>query len=300
MNQQPVVVSRARLVRCAVALCGALLCSTVAAQQATPATAPAVGRQAFRVCQDPNNLPFSNTRSEGIENRIAELFARDLNLPVTYYSFPQRLAFIRNTLRYKLPGEEFRCDIVMGVPAGFDQVSATRPYYRSTYAMVFAAGRGLDGVRSSADFLALEPAVLRGLRIGLYDRSPAAAWLARHQLVGQGVPYAMLNPDPQQYPGEIIERDLAAGKIDVAIVWGPIAGYFARRIEQPKMTVVPMASEPGVKFDYQMAMGVRYGEREWKQQIESLIDRRRADIEAILREYGVPLLDLEPAAGATR
>jgi mxaJ protein len=299
MTQLPVL-SRARLVRYAAALCTALLCGAAAAQQAAPASAPAAGRQAFRVCQDPNNLPFSNTRSEGIENRIAELFARDLNLPVTYYSFPQRLAFIRNTLRYKLPGEEFRCDIVMGVPAGFDQVSATRPYYRSTYAMVFATGRGLDGVRSSADFLALEPAVLRRLRIGLYDRSPAAAWLARHQLVEQGVPYAMLNPDPQQYPGEIIERDLAAGKIDVAIVWGPIAGYFARRIEQPKMTVVPMASEPGVKFDYQMAMGVRYGEREWKQQIESLIDRRRADIEAILREYGVPLLDLEPAAGATR
>lgn len=256
-------------------------------------TAPA--RQAFRVCQDPNNLPFSNTRGEGIENRIAELFARDLGLPVAYFSFPQRMAFIRNTLRYKLPGEDYRCDIVMGVPAGFDQVSATRPYYRSTYAMVVPAGRGLDEVRSTADFLALDPARLRKLRIGLYDRSPASEWLARHNLVDQGVPYAMLNADPEQYPGEIIERDLAQGRIDVAIVWGPIAGYFARRVEQPKMRLVAMASEPGVKFDYQMAMGVRHGEREWKQQIEALIERHRGDIEAILREYNVPLLDLVPA-----
>lgn len=269
-------------------LCGIAL--PAVAQDAAPA------RQAFRVCQDPNNLPFSNTRSEGIENRIAELFARDLKLPVAYFSFPQRMAFIRNTLRYKLPGEDYRCDIVMGVPAGFDQVSATKPYYRSTYAMVLPAGRGLDGVNSSADFLALDPAQLRKLKIGLYDRSPASEWLARHNLVDQGVPYAMLNPDPEQYPGEIIERDLAQGKIDVAIVWGPIAGYFARRIEHPKMRVVAMASEPGVKFDYQMAMGVRYGEREWKQQIEALIVQHRDDIQAILREYGVPLLDLEPAA----
>jgi mxaJ protein len=281
---------------------GALVFALCAAAAAVPAQADdaAPRRQAFRVCQDPNNLPFSNTRSEGIENRIAELFAKDLGLPVTYYSFPQRMAFIRNTLRYKLPGEEFRCDIVMGVPAGFDQVSATKPYYRSTYAMVFPAGKGLDGVKTSADFLALEPSRLRSLRIGLYDRSPASEWLARHQLVPQGVPYPMLNPDPEQYPGEIIERDLAQGKIDVAIVWGPIAGYFARRIEQPRMTVVPMASEPGVRFDYQMAMGVRYGEREWKQQVEGLIERHRADIDAILREYGVPLLDLEAAPAPAR
>lgn len=267
-------------------LCGMAL--PALADDAAPA------RQAFRVCQDPNNLPFSNTRGEGIENRIAELFARDLNLPVAYFSFPQRMAFIRNTLRYKLPGEDYRCDIIMGVPAGFDQVSTTRPYYRSTYAMVVPAGRGLDEVRSTADFLALAPARLRSLRIGLYDRSPASEWLARHNLVDQGVPYAMLNADPEQYAGEIIERDLAQGKIDVAIVWGPIAGYFARRVEQPRMRLVTMASEPGVKFDYQMAMGVRHGEREWKQQIESLIERHRGDIEAILREYNVPLLDPVP------
>jgi quinoprotein dehydrogenase-associated probable ABC transporter substrate-binding protein len=248
-------------------------------------------RKSLRVCQDPNNLPFSNTSGEGIENRIAEVFGKALGLPVTYYSFPQRLAFIRNTLRYKLPGQDYPCDIVMGVPVGYDQVSVTKPYYRSTYALVFAQGNGMDQVRSAADFLALDKAKLAKMRIGVYDRSPASEWLNKHGLVDSGVPYHIMNADPSQYPGEIIEKDLAGGKIDAAIVWGPIAGYFAKRVQSPKLTVVPLTSEPGVRFDFQMAMGVRYGEREWKQQVESLIESQQAAINAILREYGVPLLE---------
>jgi mxaJ protein len=254
------------------------------------ADAPAE-RKAFRVCQDPNNLPFSNEKGEGIENKLAELFAKSLGLPVTYYSFPQRLAFIRNTLRYKLPGEDFRCDIVMGVPAGYDQVSVTKPYYRSTYALVFAKAGALANVQSVDDFLKTDPAALKQLRIGIYDRSPASDWLVRRGLVEQGVPYQMMNADPAQYPGEIIERDLAAGKIDAAIVWGPIAGYFTRRVTSRPLMLLPLKSEPGVKLDFQMAMGVRYGERDWKQQIETLLETQRPAIEAILRDYGVPLVD---------
>ena len=248
-------------------------------------------RQALRVCQDPNNLPFSNIKGEGIENKIAELFGKALGLPVTYYSFPQRLAFIRNTLRFKLPGEDYPCDIVIGVPAGYDQVSVTKPYYHSTYALVFPKGKGMDQVASAEDFLKLDAAKLSALRIGIYDRSPASDWLSKHELVEQGVPYKIMNADPDQYPGEIIEKDLAAGKLDVAIVWGPIAGYFAQRIKTPVLVVVPMKSEPGVKFDYQMAMGVRYGEREWKQQIEGLIESKHSEIQAILKAYGVPIVD---------
>jgi mxaJ protein len=241
-------------------------------------------------------MPFSNQKGEGLENRMAELFGKALGLPVTYYSFPQRLAFIRNTLRYKLPGEDYRCDIVMGVPVGYDQVSVTKPIYRSTYALVFASGKGLDGVKSAADFLALPREQLKRLRIGIYDRSPASDWLSRHGLVEQGVPYPIMNPDPEQYPGEIIEKDLTAGKLDVAIVWGPIGGYFAQRVKTPALAVVPMKSEPGVKFDYQMALGVRYGEREWKQQIEALIESQREGIQAILKEFGVPVVDETYAA----
>jgi quinoprotein dehydrogenase-associated probable ABC transporter substrate-binding protein len=286
---------------CAVVLAGAATLTPALAQTAAPTPDEAPARKALKVCQDPNNLPFSNLKGEGIENKIAELFAKELGLPLEYYSFPQRMAFIRNTLRFKLPGEDYPCDVVLGVPAGFDQVSATKPYYRSTYALVLArgvAGGALDGVKSVADFLALPKATLNKLRIGVYDRSPASQWLAHHDLTDQGKPYAMMSADPAQYPGEIIEHELAAGKLDAAIVWGPIAGFYARRVKSPELVVLPMPSESGVKFDYSMAMGVRYGEPKWKAQIEGLIEKNRPQLTAILRDYGVPLLDPAPQAPA--
>jgi len=261
------------------------------AQTVAPDDAPPA-RKALRVCQDPNNMPFSNLKGEGIENKLAELFGTAMGLPVTYFSFPQRLAFVRNTLRYKLPGEDFRCDVIMGMPVGGGGgAQVTKPLYRSAYALVFAKGRGMDQVSSSADFLALDRAFLSKLRIGVYDKSPASDWLFRHQLTDQGVPYPIRNANPDQYPGEIIEKDLTAGKIDVAIVWGPIAGYFAQRIQSPKLVVIPLKSEPGVRLSFEMGIGLRFGEREWKQQIEGLIDSQRAGIDAILKEFGVPVVD---------
>lgn len=236
-------------------------------------------------------MPFSNTKAEGIENRIAELFGKALGLPVTYYSFPQRLAFFRNTLRFKLPGQDYPCDIVMGVPVGLDEVSVTKPYYRSTYALVFPKGKGMDNVASAEDFLKLDAAKLKSLRIGIYDRSPASQWLNKHGLLEQGVPYKLMSADPAQYPGEIVEKDLAEGKLDAVVVWGPIAGYFAGRVKNPALVVVPLKSEKGVRLDYQMAMGVRYGEREWKQQVEGLIESKAPEIQAILKEFGVPVVD---------
>jgi quinoprotein dehydrogenase-associated probable ABC transporter substrate-binding protein len=260
----------------------------------------AASRSALRVCQDPNNLPFSNVAGEGFENKIAELFAKDLKVPVEYYSFPQRLAFVRNTLRYRLPGEPYRCDIMIGVPADFDQVATTKPYYRSTYALVFAKGAGLDGVASQEDFLKLGPARLSRLKIGVFDLSPASAWLARHNLVDQGVPYQQMNPDPDHAPGDAVEKDLASGKLDAAILWGPLAGHMARTIKARQMVVVPLPSEPGVRFDYDMAMGVRYGEPEWKAVIEGLIARHQPEIDAILKAYAIPLLEPRPAPPAGR
>src|ERR1700682_1358764 len=137
-------------------------------------------RAAFRPCIDPNNLPFANTHGDGFENRIADLFARQLGLPVQNYAFPQRMNFIRNTLRYKLPGEDFRCDIVMSVPAGYDQTWTTAPYYRSTYVLVFPKGKGLDQIKTGTDLFELSLDARRKLVIGIYDRSPASAWLVRH------------------------------------------------------------------------------------------------------------------------
>lgn len=271
--------------RLGLALAGAaLLLPLAAAAQQTPPSA-------FRVCIDPSNLPFSNTAGEGIENRIAELFARQLGLKVEYFAFPQRMGFIRNTLRYRLPGQNFRCDVVLGVPDGYDMVSATKPYYRSTYALVYAKGRGLDGVRSGADLFALPPAVARKLQIGVYDKSPGATWLAKHGWEDQAKVYAILSPNPEQYPGEVIERDLAQGVVDAAVVWGPIAGYYAKRVKNVELVVVPLKSEPGVRFDYAIAMGVRYGEPAWKATIERLIADNQDALTGILREYNVPLVD---------
>jgi mxaJ protein len=245
----------------------------------------------FRPCIDPNNLPFANTQGEGFENHIADLFAQQLGLSVQSYAFPQRMNFIRNTLRYRLPDEDFRCDIVMGIPAGYDQVSATIPYYRSTYMLVYPKGKGLDQIKVGADLFALPPELLRTLRIGVYDRSPGANWLARHGLEAQVKLYPILSPDPEQYPGEIIEKDLAQGKISAAIVWGPIAGYYAKRVRNVELVLVALKSEPGVQFDFEIAMGVRYGEREWKQTVEKLISDNRAPIAQILREYNVPIVN---------
>ena len=129
----------------------------------------------LRVCQDPNNLPFSNTNGEGIENKLAELFAKNLGWKLEYFSFPQRMGFVRNTLRFKLPGTNYRCDIIMGVPSGFDQVAVTKPYYRSTYALVFPKGKGLDSVKTKQDFLQLDPARGRSWMPGSRRRSRRCA-----------------------------------------------------------------------------------------------------------------------------
>ncbi len=160
----------------------------------------------LRVCQDPNNLPFSNLAGEGFENKIAELFAAKLGWKLEYFSFPQRMGFIRNTLRFKLPGEQYRCDLVIGVPAAYDQVSPTHPYYRSTYMLVYPQGGKLEGVRSVQDLSSLAPEKLRGLRIGVFDRSPASDWLLKHGLLDQAVPYRMLNAAPDTIPARSSRR----------------------------------------------------------------------------------------------
>jgi quinoprotein dehydrogenase-associated probable ABC transporter substrate-binding protein len=269
----------------ALALCLPLAAS---AQEARP---PPL--KSLRVCQDPNNLPFSSDKGGGIENRIAELFARRLNVPVEYFSFPQRMGFVRNTLRYKLPGQDYRCDVILGVPSGWGQASATKPYYRSTYALVYRKGGRLDGVSSGTDFLAKVKEMESKPRIGLYDKSPASEWLAKHDLVDAAVVYPILSADPEQYPGEIVTRNLAGDEIDVAVVWGPIAAYYATRVAGKEFVVVPLKSEPGVRFHYAIAMGVRYGEPRWKATIEELIDSNQEAIHDILEEFKVPLVDEE-------
>ena len=247
--------------------------------------------RALKVCDDPNNLPFSNDKGEGLENRIARILARNLDLPLEVFHYPQRINVVRNTIRYKLPNEsEYRCDLLTGVPSDFTAVATTQPYFRSTYVLVYAKGRKLD-VASAEQFLALDKSVLSGLKIGVYERTPAVEWMRKHNLLDQAVPYRLLNADPNHYPGKIIDDDLVNAKIDAALVWGPIGGYFARRITSPELVVLPLKSEPGARMDFGVAMGVRQGEKAWRALIQQALDQSRDDISQLLVEYGIPLVD---------
>lgn len=246
----------------------------------------------LRVCQDPNNLPFSNRAGEGFENKIVELLAAELGWKLEYTWFPQRMGFIRNTLRGREPdSDRFKCDLVPGVPVGFELAATTKPYYRSTYALAYVKGRGLDSVKSPEDLPRLEPSRLKALRLGVVGQTPPADWLLKQGLFDQVVPYQTQSGDPERYPGEIVEKDLVSGAIDVAFVWGPIAGYFAKNANGAEVVVVPFVPDPAIRFDFRIAMGVRFGEREWRERIERLLGANRERIQTILAAYGVPQLD---------
>ena len=266
-----------------------LLSFGASAQQSQP-----VGEdRVLRVCEDPNNLPFSNRAGEGFENKIAELLARELGWKLEYTWFPQRMGFIRNTLRAREPNSDrFKCDLIIGVPVGFELAATTNPYYRSTYALAYRKGTGLDSVTTPEALLHLEPAKLKSLKLGVFGQTPPADWLLRHHLLEQAVPYQPQTGDAERYPGEIIDKDLASGKIDVAFLWGPIAGYLAKTSPNG-VVVVPFPPERELHMDFRIAMGVRFGERAWKDRIERLVEENRSRIQEILVAYGVPLLDDE-------
>jgi quinoprotein dehydrogenase-associated probable ABC transporter substrate-binding protein len=236
---------------------------------------------ALRVCADPNNLPFSNEKGEGFENRIASLIASDLGMPVQYAWWPQRRGFVRNTL------EAGVCDVVMEVPSGYEMTAHTAPYYRSTYVFVTRADRRL-AIRSFDD-----PA-LRHLRIGIhmmgddYANSPAAGALARRGLARQIVPYMIYGDYSQPDPPARLIRAVAMDSVDVAVAWGPLAGYFAKR--SPVRLVLTPVAAPDPGFAYSMSLGVRRGDGTWRSTLDTELVRRRDDIRRILEEYGVPLM----------
>jgi len=248
----------------------------------------------LRVCEDPNNLPFSNRAGEGFENKIVELLAAELGWKLEYTWFPQRMGFIRNTLRNRDPDtDRFKCDLVPGVPVGFELAATTKPYYRSTYALAYVKGRGLDAVKAPEDLMKVEPAKLKSLRLGVVGQTPPVDWLLKRGLLDQVVPYQTQSGDPERYPGEMVEKDLVGGAIDVAFLWGPIAGYFGRKAAGAEVAVIPFPPDPAIQFDFRIAMGVRFGEREWRDRIQQLLDAKRERIQAILAAYGVPQLDDE-------
>jgi quinoprotein dehydrogenase-associated probable ABC transporter substrate-binding protein len=247
----------------------------------------------LRVCADPDNLPLSNERGEGYENRIAERLAQDLRQTVEYTFFPQRMGFVRNTLRMRDPTtSQYKCDVIVGVPKGYELTATTQPYMRSTYAMIFPERTDLATLKTPDDLFKLPRAQRDKLRIGIFARSPAADWLLRNQMLNQAVSYAQQSGDPHENPASIIGRDLKAGKLDVAIVWGPVAAFLAERHSgEDTWRSIPFKSYPGIKFDYEISMGVRFGEKEWKDKLDAWIAGHQSDINTILASYRIPLLD---------
>jgi mxaJ protein len=236
---------------------------------------------ALRVCADPNNLPFSNEQRDGFENKIADLIAADMDLPLEYTWWAQRRGFFRNTLR------EGICDVVVGVPASFELAATTRPYYRSTYVFVTRRERNLD-IRSFDD------PKLRELKIGVQligddgANSPPVHALNNRGIVENLKGYTLYGDYREQSPPSRVVDAVVNGDVDIAVVWGPLAGYHAR---DRKLVVQPVSPEidlPYLPFVYDIAVGVRRGEDELRKKIDEILVRRRADIEAILDQYGVP------------
>jgi quinoprotein dehydrogenase-associated probable ABC transporter substrate-binding protein len=261
-----------------VAVFGLLLVHRAAAQ------APGLGEsvelvdpKVFRVCADPHNLPFSNEQGEGFENKLAELFARKLNEPTSYTYFPQVMGFVRNTLN------ALRCDVIMGTAVGDQMVQTTNPYYRTTYALVFRPGSGLDGVSSLGD------PRLKDKHIGVVAGTPPATILAEDGLMAEAKPYPLTVDTRSTSSPQMMTDDVAAGRIDAGVLWGPMAGYYAKRAT-PHLTVVPLLNEGG-HMDFRIAMGVRRSDQDWKRKLNRLIAESQPEIDKILADYGVPLLD---------
>jgi mxaJ protein len=236
----------------------------------------------LRVCADPNNLPFSNQREEGFENRLAQLIARDLDARVEYTWWAQRRGFARETVSSGV------CDVIAGVPAAFERTLVTAPYYRSSYVFVTRRDRGLR-LRS------LDDPQLRSLRIGVQligedgQNTPPAYALATRHLVSNIVGYTVygdyLQPNP---PARIVEA-VARGEVDVALVWGPLAGYFATRQRVP-LDVTPVAgvADPVTPMAFDMAVGIARRSPELRDEINQVLERRRPEIDRLLDEYGIP------------
>ena len=240
----------------------------------------------LRVCADPNNLPFTNDKLEGFENRIAELVAKDIGARVSYSWFPQRRGFIRNTLRAGT------CDVVMGIPSSFELAWATAPYYRSTYVFLSRADRKLNLVSFDDD-------ALRKLKIGVhligddYANAPPGHALAKRGIIGNVSGFTVYGDYSRPNPPARIVEAVTRGDIDVAIVWGPLAGYFAKLTSTP-LDIVPVSPEidtPFMPFVYDISMGVRRDDPELHARLQAVIRSRRDEIDAILAEYGVPRVD---------
>ena len=238
-----------------------------------------VDPKVLRVCADPRNLPFSNEKGEGFENKLAEFFATKLQKKIDYMYFPQATGFVRMTLG------AHRCDVIMGFPQGDDLVQGTNPYYRTAYALVSKPNSGLDDVTT------LEDARLKGKHIGIVAGTPPATNMAVNGLMTSAKPYPLMIDTRVDSSAEAMINDLNKGDIDAAILWGPMAGFYAKKANPP-LHVTPLVKEKtGPQLVYRIGMGVRRADQNWKRLLNRLIQENQGEINKILFDYGLPLLD---------
>jgi len=253
----------------------------------------AADREAFKVCADPHYPPFSTDKKDGIENRLADLLAADLGLPVTYAWFPARIGFIRNTLRAEDPsGDGYKCDVAMNVPDNYELTITTKPYYTSTYALVYVQGRKLDDVKVGADLINLSADRKADLKVGMNERDPGTLWFAKYEMFEQIHGYQAQTGSLEYYPGRETAEDLFDAKIDAGILWGPIAGH-AKQLGEArglKIRLIPLFSEPGVRFHFSISLGTRHPDDDWRDQLDGLLEKNRDTIRGLLREFDVPLV----------
>jgi quinoprotein dehydrogenase-associated probable ABC transporter substrate-binding protein len=259
-----------------------LICATLAAAE---------GKKPFRVCADPENLPFSNRQLQGFENKIADLLAKELGTTPTYVWWGQRRGFIRNTMNATL--KDAQCEVMISAPEGYDLVKETKPYYRSTYVFVYRKDKGLS-------LKSLDDPILKKLRIGVhllgddYANPPPVHALSQRGIVGNVVGFDTFY-SPQNPPNRIVDA-VADGKIDVAIVWGPAVGNFVAH-QKVAMQMVPVPSgKTDLPFAFNISVGVKPGNEALRAELQQVLDKRHADIMKILTDYGVPLADRKVVA----
>lgn len=239
-----------------------------------------VNRKSLRVCADPANLPFTNEKGEGFENKIAEVIADELKVPVEYTWFPMSTGFVRSTLFSK------RCDVIIGYAQGDELVLNSNAYYRSTYAIVTKKGGPLDGIGDLSD------PKLADKRLGIIANTPPAYLMARHSLMGKAKPYPLVVDRRFESPQEQMIKDIVSGEIDAGILWGPFAGWLARQSKDP-LSVTPVKADAvlSTKMSYGVTLGVRLSDNDWKRQLNTVLRKRRGDIDKVLLDFGVPVLD---------
>ena len=269
---------------CATACCAVIAMIAPAVSQGQGGDAADEGLElidpnVLRVCADPNNLPFSNEKGEGFENKLAEIFAAKLGKKVAYTFYPQATGFVRMTLG------SHRCDVIMGYPQGDEMVQNTNPYYQSAYALVTKRGSAIDEVEALAD------PRLADKRLGIVAGTPPATYLVGHGLMAKAKPYPLMVDTRVNSSAVAMINDLASGEIDAAVLWGPMAGYYATRANPPMHVQLLLKDTGGPHLLYRITMGVRPSDQNWKRQLNKLIAENQPAVNKLLLDFGVPILD---------